>query len=118
MGLYEAARVMTWWLILPLAALTLITGLIVAVTSPWGIARHYWVIAKLVLTALATAGLIIHLDPIDRAAALARSGAPPGELQWQLVIAAALAAVALAIALMLSIVKPRGLTRRGVRRGG
>ncbi len=109
---------MTWWLILPLAGLTLITGLIVAVKSPWGLTRHYWVVAKLVLTVLATAGLIIHLGPIDRAADVAAGGMPPDELQWQLVVAAALALCALALALVLSIVKPRGLTKRGVSAGG
>ena len=39
-----------------------------------GVIRHYWVVIKLLITVLATAGLLLHMQPISRLGAAARAG--------------------------------------------
>ena len=53
-GAYLAMKVTTWAVIVPLCLASLLTGLTESLTTPWGLFRHYWVVAKLVLTLLAT----------------------------------------------------------------
>lgn len=43
-----------WFVILPLSLTSLVTGLVQALGTAWGLFRHYWVLAKLLLTGLAT----------------------------------------------------------------
>ncbi|HEY5822460.1 MAG TPA: hypothetical protein VIT20_10820 [Propionibacteriaceae bacterium] len=38
------------YLVIPLAFTTLIGGIVVSLATPWGLIRHWWVLAKLVLT--------------------------------------------------------------------
>ncbi|WP_224390218.1 DUF2269 family protein [Pseudonocardia sp. ICBG1293] len=47
---YRFVDVVDWWLVIPLAFAALVTGVVVAVASPWGLTRHWWVLVKLVLT--------------------------------------------------------------------
>ncbi|WP_217914744.1 DUF2269 family protein [Miltoncostaea marina] len=106
--------------VLPLGIAALLTGVLQALGTPWGLIRHHWVLAKLVLTAVATGLLVLHLDPIRDAAEIARSpSASPtdlGELRGQLVVYASAALVALTAATALSVFKPAGRTRWGRRR--
>ena len=44
--------------LVPLAFASLLTGLIMSLGTPWGLFRHYWVLAKLLLTVLATLVLL------------------------------------------------------------
>lgn len=65
-GAYLAGAVMTWWVIVPLGLASLGTGLIQSWGTPWGLFKHYWVVAKLLLTVLATGVLLLHTGPIGR----------------------------------------------------
>ncbi|MFP5021512.1 DUF2269 family protein [Pseudonocardia phyllosphaerae] len=47
---YRFVDVIDWWLVIPAAFASLVTGIVVAVASPWGLARYWWVLTKLVLT--------------------------------------------------------------------
>jgi hypothetical protein len=82
--------------------------------------RHYWVLAKLVINVLATILLLVHTMPIGELASIARettlSGAAVGRLQIQLVVDAGLALLALLVATVLGVYKPRGLTPYGRRK--
>jgi len=70
-----------WFVIAPLALFTLITGLLQALGTAWGLFRHYWMIFKLVLTAIATAVLLLKLGPIAHLAGIAaRPAFAPGDL--------------------------------------
>ena len=110
-GMYAALDVLVWLLIVPLAGLTLISGLAQAMAGPWGLLRHYWVVAKLILTVLATVVLLLHTGAVGAAAAAARGGGTHFEaLRAQLVVDSAAALVVLALATVLSVVKPRGTT--------
>ncbi|MBB1261722.1 hypothetical protein [Streptomyces alkaliterrae] len=115
-GLYAAAEVLTWWVIVPLALASLVTGVVQALGTPWGLLRHYWVVAKLGLTVLAVGLLLLHTRPVGQlAAASALDGSLEG-LRVQLVVDAAAGLVLLAVITMLSVFQPRGLTPYGWRR--
>lgn len=117
---YVAADLVTWWVIVPLSGASLVTGLVQALGTTWGLFRHYWVLAKLLLTVAATAGLLLHTRPIGFVARSARARLlAPGELssvRTQLIVDAAAALVVLLITTALSVFKPRGLTRYGWRK--
>jgi hypothetical protein len=112
--------VLAWSLIVPASAATLATGIIQAVGTPWGLVRHYWVFAKLFLTVLATAVLLIHTAPIGELAQRAAAGtlleAAARSSRVQLVADAGGALLVLLLATVLSVYKPRGMTRYGWRR--
>src|SRR6516225_9693510 len=68
---YLAMELITWSVIIPLSLASLVTGLVSSVGTDWGLFRHYWVLAKLLLTILATTLLALHTQPVGRAASLA-----------------------------------------------
>src|SRR3954469_7202290 len=43
-----------WYVIVPLALAALLTGIVMALGTPWGLFRHYWVLISLGLTIFAT----------------------------------------------------------------
>ena len=113
-GSYLVMDWLGWSVLVPLAAGSLLTGVVVALGTTWGLLRHYWVVVKLVLTVAATAVLLLYTGTLDRLAASAMTGAAPVRSASPLVHSAAALAVLL-LALVLSVYKPRGLTRRGWR---
>ena len=117
---YVSLNLMTWAVIVPLSVLSLATGLLESLGTPWGLVRHYWVLVKLVLTVLATLLLLLHTRPIGWMAHAAMHAVPLTtdltRLRIQLVVDAAGATVVLLGATVLSVYKPRGLTPYGVRR--
>ncbi len=106
-----------WLVIMPLSIAAVLTGLIQALGTAWGVARHYWVLFKLVLTALATGVLLLKLQPIsDLATAAGQVGfsiADTAALRTSLTVHAAGGLVILMAALCLAIYKPAGEIRRG-----
>jgi uncharacterized membrane protein len=116
---YPAMEVTTWYAILPLVVASLITGIIQSLGTTWGLFRYYWVLIKLVLTLLTTLVLLIHMQPIGTMAELAREATPSladhRDLQVQLLAAAVSGLAVLVVMTVLSMYKPRGLTRYGWR---
>ncbi|MFD7446695.1 hypothetical protein [Streptomyces sp. NPDC059909] len=117
---YVAMDLTGWYVIVPLAFATLLTGVVSSLGSTWGVVRHYWVVVKLVITAVSTAVLIVHMQPVghlaDMAAGTDFSGGELAGLRTQLVIQSAAAALVLLAATALSVYKPQGRTRRELRR--
>jgi hypothetical protein len=117
---YLATELITWFVIVPLAFASLLSGLVVSLGTQWGLFRHYWVVVKFVLTILATGLLLLHTRPIGVLAGLARetnlSHADVGRLQIQLVGDAGAALLALLVNVTLSVYKPRGMTPYGRRK--
>ncbi len=117
---YIAMKMTTWSVIVPLCLASLLTGLIESLGTPWGLIRHYWVAAKLVLTLLATAVLLAHTGPIGVLAHEASHGGLDGggvhSIRVQLLADAAAALFVLLVATVLAVYKPRGLTRYGWRK--
>ena len=119
-SLYLVLDKLTWLVVVPLSFTSLATGILSALCTPWGLMRHYWVLAKLLLTLLSTWVLMLHTRPIGYMAwAAARQSVAGPEFdgrRLQLVIASSAALAVLLAATFLSIYKPKGLTRYGWRK--
>jgi hypothetical protein len=106
-----------WFVIVPLALAALLTGLVMALGTPWGLFRHYWVLIALVLTILATVVLLLHMPTVSSVADMAREagGADLDGLGGDL-LHPGLGLVVLLVITVLNVYKPRGLTRYGWRK--
>lgn len=116
---YLAMDRITRSVIVPLALASLGTGLVVSLGTKWGLFRHYWVLISLVLTALATAILLLETRTIAHLAGIAVDPATSAQdlraLPGTLVHSVGGTLVLLVI-LVLNIYKPRGMTRYGWRK--
>jgi hypothetical protein len=111
-------RWIAWLAIVPFCIASLVTGIVQSLATPWGLFRHYGVVVKLLSTAVATALLLLHPKVIDYAAQAALVvvvGVDSGRVRVQLVADAAAGLVALLMATILAVYKPRGLTAHGRR---
>jgi uncharacterized membrane protein len=117
-ALYIAMEVLGRALLVPLALASLATGILQALGTSWGLWRHWWVIVKLVLTVVATLVLVTYTATLTALADAAResSGDPRLLPSASPVLHSGAGLVVLLSALVLSIYKPRGLTRHGWRR--
>ena len=117
---YVAMEVLTWTVIVPLAFASLLSGLVQALGTPWGLFRHYWVLFKLTLTLLATILLLVHTQPIhhvaDAAVSTLLAVTDLRQTRIQLLVDAAAALLVLLVTTTLSVYKPRGLTPYGWRK--
>ena len=117
---YPAMKVTAWFVIVPLAFASLLTGVIQSLGTPWGLFRHYWVLAKLVLTVVVTLVLLLQLELIgylaDASSETSFSSADLRGLRMSPVIHAAGGLLVLLVPVALSLYKPRGMTRYGWRR--
>ena len=116
---YVGMDLIGWMMIFPLSLASLLSGIIQGLGTVWGLFRHYWVFIKLVITAGATLLLFVHLRPVTAMSAMAlASDLGPSDMNGmrvQLVFDAAAAVLALLVTSVLSVYKPRGLTRHGQR---
>jgi hypothetical protein len=117
---YLVMGVITWFVIVPLAFVSLLSGVVSSLFTKWGLFRYYWVLMKLVITTLATLVLLVHTRPIDLLALAAAKTAVLGtglfEAQREMVIASGATLVVLLVLTVLSVYKPRGLTPYGQRK--
>ncbi len=114
-AVYRVLEPLGWVALVPFSLAALATGVIQSLVSSWGLIRHYWVLAKLVLNVFAVAVLLLYMQTL---AGLARSAAAAGETVRPSLspgLHAAAAVVLLLIALVLSVYKPRGITAWGYR---
>ncbi|MFE2557355.1 hypothetical protein ACFXGT_15275 [Streptomyces sp. NPDC059352] len=101
-------------LIAGIAWTTLLTGLLLAVATQWGLLKHYWIVTKLVITvALMLNGHFLLQHWLREQAEV---GKAPESLSLQLVVVMGIALGLLVTATALSIYKPWGKTRHGRRR--
>jgi hypothetical protein len=110
---YRSMRVITWQVIVPLALATLLIGIVQSLATPWGLFRYYWVIVKLVLTLIAVAVLMLQTQTVDALSKAAGAGDLSGlsAAQFSMTLHGAGGLIVLAIANVLSIYKPKGVTR-------
>jgi hypothetical protein len=116
---YLAMDLTGWFIIVPLTFASLMTGLVQALGTPWGLFRHYWILMKFLITVLCTLLLLVHMQPTGRLAAAAVEALSRADLQQmrvQLVVDSTLALLALLVATTLAVYKPGGMTRYGMRR--
>jgi hypothetical protein len=116
-----AMEVTGWFAIVPLALASLLTGLVMAVGTRWGLFRHYWVLVSFVLTTLACAILLGNMQSVSFFAGIASEmdSADVGALRRALPSELLHAGVGLLVLLgiqVLNVYKPRGLTPYGRRK--
>jgi hypothetical protein len=113
---YLSMATIAWIVIVPCSIAALASGLVQSLTTEWGLFRHYWVLAKFLLTVAAVTVLLLHMPTVRRMAGIAAAsggfGADVGALQIQLVIHAGGGSVVLLTATALSVYKPWGRIRR------
>jgi hypothetical protein len=121
-GVYRAADVVVRSAIVPLAFMSVVTGVVQGLGTRWGLFRHYWVVIKLIITVVATLVLLSELGPIGDLADSARAGKLEGDAmraeRTSLVVHSGGGLLTLLVPMVLSIYKPRGLTRYGRRKEG
>jgi hypothetical protein len=106
-----------WYVIVPLALASLLTGLVMALGTKWGLFRHYWVLFSLVLTIFAVVVLLLHMPDVSVMADVAQEaeGASLDGLGGDL-LHPGLGLVVLLVIQVLNVYKPRGMTRYGWRK--
>jgi hypothetical protein len=116
-AMWAAMELTGWYVIVPLALASLLTGLVVALGTKWGLFRYYWVLFSFVLTVLATAILLLHMPTVSEIAARAQqeAGADLRALGGDLLHPGVGLVVLLAIHVM-NVYKPPGMTRYGRRK--
>src|SRR5688572_13185683 len=70
-AVYLAAEPVIWFVIIPLAFASLLTGLVQSLGTTWGLFQHYWVLFKLLIAVVATAVLLMYTQTVDDFADLA-----------------------------------------------
>ncbi|KNH22955.1 membrane protein [Priestia megaterium] len=110
-----AMELIGWYVIVPLALVSLLTGLIISLGTSWGLFRHYWVLFKLLLTVLSTIVLLLHMPLVSSLAGVAKTDSDLGELPSEL-FHPGIGLLVLLVIVVLSVYKPRGMTRYGWRK--
>jgi len=112
-----AMEVTGWSVIVPLALAALLTGIVMALGTPWGLFRHYWVLISLGLTILSTAILLLHMPTVSAMTDLAQQadGADLAGLGGDL-LHPGVGLLVLLVITGLNVYKPRGLTPYGWRK--
>ncbi len=117
---YLAVALIFRFVILPFRfVLLLLTGPLLSIGTPWGLFRHYWIVAKLLINILSTFLLLLHMQIINYLSNAAVAGTLSSAdfgLQRQLVIISSAALVVLLVATALAVYKPWGLTPCGWRK--
>jgi uncharacterized membrane protein len=107
------------WAIVPLAVASLLTGLVMALGTRWGLFRHWWVLISFLLTVTATLVLLSEMRVISGSAAIAADPTTPDAQVRALPSTLPHSAGGLVVLLViqvLNVYKPQGLTRYGWRK--
>ncbi|WP_409470827.1 DUF2269 domain-containing protein [Streptomyces sp. HC307] len=111
----RAMKLFADWLLLPVAFLTLLSGLLLSLGTAWGLARHRWVYTKFWLTLATTTATVFALRPgVNSAVTAVATGGPlpdAGDVLFGPVVSLS----AYVFMTVISILKPWGPTRRGRR---
>jgi hypothetical protein len=110
-----------WFVLVPLAFASLLTGLVQSLGTTWGLFRHYWVLFKLLINVFATIVLLMYTQTLgylsDVAAQTTLSSDDLGVLRTpSVVLHSILALLVLLVATTLAVYKPRGITPYGRRK--
>lgn len=118
LAVYPAMHIVTWDVIVPLAVASVVIGVIQSLGTPWGLFRYYWVIIKLALSLVALGVLMLQTQTVDMLATMALGGDLDGMMgaQFSMVLHGTGGLLVLLAANVLSVYKPRGVTRYGAAR--
>jgi hypothetical protein len=117
-GVYLVMEPAAWFILVPLAFASLLTGLALSLGTVWGLFRHYWVLFKLLIAVVSIVVLMLYMETFRVMAAMAADPSVDltGVRNPSPVLHAALALLALLMATALAVYKPQGLTRYGWRK--
>ena len=117
-GAYVLMAPAAWFVLVPLAHASLLSGIVLSLGTTWGLFRYYWVVLKLGITVFATVILLVYMGTFQQMAgvaadpvvdlAMVRNASP--------IVHAILALVLLVAATVLGVYKPFGMTAYGERR--
>jgi uncharacterized membrane protein len=117
-GAYLVMEPAAWYVLVPLAFASLLTGLVQSLGTRWGLFKHYWVLFKLLINVVATIVLLLYTQTLSSLAGAAAD--PSAELGMvrnaSPLLHAALAVMLLLVATTLAVYKPRGMTPYGQRK--
>lgn len=74
-SVYLAMDLLNRFVIVPAALLSVLTGVVQSLGTPWGLLRHYWVVFKFLLILTATVMLLAKTGPISDVARAAAEAA-------------------------------------------
>lgn len=118
-SVYETLRILGWYVLVPFSLSSLAIGVVQSLTTRWGLLRHYWVVAKLAINVVAAAVLLLYMQTLNRLVVAANEATQADAVldvrDPSAVVHAVVAVLLLVVATILSVYKPRGLTRRGQR---
>jgi hypothetical protein len=116
---YLAMDTISRLVIVPAALLSLATGIIQTLGTPWGLIRHYWVLFKFLIIVTATFMLLMKTGPIGYMASVAAETAlAPADMRGLRLSILGHAAGGLAVliwAMALGMYKPKAATPYGMR---
>ena len=117
-GAYLLMAPAAWFVLVPLAHASLLSGIVLSLGTTWGLFRYYWVVLKLGIAVFATVILLIYMGTFRQMAGVAadpvldlavvRNASP--------IVHAILALLLLVAATVLGVYKPFGPTAYGERR--
>ena len=114
---WTAMELTGWYVIVPLALASLLTGLVMALGTKWGLFRHYWVLISFALTVFATVVLLLHMPTVSSMADLAQEAEGAGlEGLGGDLLHPGIGLVVLLVIQVLNLYKPPGMTRYGWRK--
>ena len=117
-GAYLVMAPAAWFVLVPLAHASLLSGIVLSLGTAWGLFRHYWVALKLLLTVFATIILLIYMETFRQMAGIAAD--PRVDLDAvrnpSPLVHSVLALILLMIATVLGVYKPFGTTVYGRRK--
>jgi hypothetical protein len=117
-GAYLLMAPAAWFVLVPLAHASLLSGIVLSVGTSWGLFRYYWVVLKLGITVFATVILMIYMGTFSQMAGVA--GDPVMDLavvrNASPIVHAVLALALLLAATVLGVYKPFGMTTYGIQR--
>ena len=117
-GAYLLMAPAAWFVLVPLAHASLLSGIVLSLGTTWGLLRYYWVVLKLGITVFATVILLIYMGTFRQMAGVAAD--PVMDLPMvrnpSPIVHAVLALVLLVAATVLGVYKPFGMTAYGERR--
>ena len=117
-GAYLVMAPAAWFVLVPLAHASLVSGVALSLGTAWGLFRHYWVVFKLLINLVATVILLIYMGTFRQMSRVAAD--PSYDLDAvrnaSPVLHATLALLILIVATVLAVYKPRGMTRYGWRK--
>jgi hypothetical membrane protein len=116
---YLAMELIVWYVIVPLALASLLTGLVMSLGTKWGLFRHYWVLISLLLTIIATVVLLVATQTISYFADIAADPTTTSDDLRALgstLVHSVGGTMVLLVILVLNVYKPRGMTSYGWRK--